>query len=41
MSGKKKSPSTREQRRLRIQQAIFAIIAVLIILVMIISLVAK
>ncbi len=41
MSDKKKSGTHREQRRLHIQQAIFAIIAVMIILVMILSLVAK
>ncbi|MEN6394625.1 MAG: hypothetical protein ABFD53_12535 [Anaerolineaceae bacterium] len=41
MSAKKKTASSHEQRRLRIQQAIFAIIAVMIILVMIISLVAR
>jgi len=41
MANKKKSGSNREQRKLRLQQALFAIIAVMIILVMVLSLVAK
>lgn len=41
MVNKKKSGSNREQRKLRLQQALFAIIAVMIILVMVLSLVAK
>ncbi len=41
MVTKKKSGSNREQRKLRLQQALFAIIAVMIILVMVLSLVAK
>lgn len=41
MANKKKSGANRDQRRMHLQQAIFAIIAVMIILVMILSLVAK
>ena len=40
MANKKKSGSNRE-RKMHIQQAIFAIIAIMIILVMVLSLVAK
>jgi hypothetical protein len=39
MANKKKSGS--QQRHIRVQQAIFAIIALMIIMVMILSLVAK
>lgn len=41
MANKKKSSSPRDQKRIHIQQAVFALIAVMIILVMILSLVAK
>jgi hypothetical protein len=38
---KKKSVSTREQRRMRINQIIFSVIAVIVILSWVISLIAK
>jgi predicted nucleic acid-binding Zn ribbon protein len=41
MANKKKTPSNREQRRLRTQQIIFTIIALMIILVMVVGLFAK
>ena len=41
MAQKKKSPSKREMRRMRVQQIVFTIIAVIVILSWIIVLVAK
>ena len=41
MTSKKKKLSTRDARRIRIQQIVFAIIAIMIILVMVVSLFAR
>jgi t-SNARE complex subunit (syntaxin) len=41
MADKKKRPSSREARKMRIQQIIFTIIAIMIILVMVIGLFAR
>jgi predicted nucleic acid-binding Zn ribbon protein len=41
MAKKKKQPTQRDKRRLRIQQIIFTVIAIMIILVMVVGMFAR